>query len=70
MGGTVQEGCMHMRSDPTESQYIHCLQRGGGAALIRTQLLGSPLPKGRGGARAIRPEQAKQQKRREDYLTF
>ena len=28
-----------LRSDPTESQYIHCLQRGGGAALIRTQLL-------------------------------
>ena len=40
------------------------------AALIRTQQLGSPLPKGHGGARAIRPEQAKQQKRREDYLTF
>ena len=59
-----------LRRDPTESQYIHCLQRGGRAALIQTQLLGSPLPKGRGGARAIRPEQAKQQKRREDYLTF
>ena len=59
-----------LRSDPMESQYIHCLQRGGGAALIQTQLLGSPLPKGRGGAQAIRPEQAKQQKRREDYLTF
>ena len=28
-----------LRSDPTESQYIHCLQRGGRAALIRTQLL-------------------------------
>ena len=59
-----------LRRDPMESQYIHCLQWGGGAALIRTQLLGSPLPKGRGGTRAIRPEQAKQQKRREDYLTF
>ena len=23
-----------LRSDPTESQYIHCLQWGGGAALI------------------------------------
>ena len=53
-----------------ESQYIYCLQRGGGAALIQTQLLGSPLPKGCGGARAIRPGQAKQQKRCEDYLTF
>ena len=27
-----------LRSDPTELQYIHCLQRGGGVALIRTQL--------------------------------
>ena len=27
------------RSDPMESQHIHCLQRGGGAALIQTQLL-------------------------------
>ena len=59
-----------LRSDPTESQYIHCLQRGGGVALIQTQLLRSPLPKGCGGAQAIRPEQAKQQKRCEDYLTF
>ena len=49
-----------LRSDPTESQYIHCLQRGGGVALIRTQLLGSPLPKGHGGTWAIRPEQPKQ----------
>ena len=56
-----------LRSNPTKSQYIHCLQRGGRAGLIRTQLLGSPLPKGRGGTRAIRPEQAKQQKRRENY---
>ena len=40
------------------------------AALIQTQLLRSPLPKGRGSTRAIRPEQAKQQKRCEDYLTF
>ena len=59
-----------LKRDPTESQYIHCLQRGGGAALIRTQLLGSSLPKGCGGAQAIRPEQAKQQKRREDYLSL
>ena len=28
-----------LRSDPMESQYIHCLQRGGRAALIQTQLL-------------------------------
>ena len=28
-----------LRSDPTESQYIHCLQRGGRVALIQTQLL-------------------------------
>ena len=28
-----------LRSDPMESQYIHCLQRGGRVALLQTKLL-------------------------------
>ena len=59
-----------LRSDPMESRIIHCLQQGGGAALILTRYYKSPQPRGCGSARAIRPEQAKQQKRREHNLTF
>ena len=46
-----------------ESQHIQCLQRGGGAALIQTQYSQSPQLRGCGGARAMRPEQAKRNKK-------
>ena len=52
-----------LRSDPTESQHIRCRRRGDGAALIRTQYSQSPQLRGCGGTRAMRPEQAKQNKK-------
>ena len=52
-----------------ESLHIRCLQRGGGAALIQTQYYRSPQPRGCGGAQAMRPEQAKRNKKRKGDLT-
>ena len=58
-----------LRSDRTESLHIRCLQRGSGVTLIRTQYYRSPQPRGCGGARAMRPEQGKRNKRCKGILT-
>ena len=59
-----------LRSDPMESLHIQCLQRGDGVALIRTQYQRSPQPRGCDGTQAMRPEQAKRNKRRKGILTI
>ena len=52
-----------------ESLHIRCLWRGGGAALIQTQYYRSPRLRDCGSTQAMRPEQAKQNKRRKGILT-
>ena len=53
-----------------ESLHIQCLWQGGGVALIQTQYYRSPQPRGCGGTRAMRPEQAKRNKRHKGVLTI